>query len=239
LSKEILANMIRSVQKNTIPVKGRALAWSLGAAFIAIAFIGCATNVEPKGTLHLLGSFDSNDALRAAFETYHVPIVIIANKLYLPDSVCAKRRQHEIPGSTIAGDSAGRRLGGDSVSRTIAGDSTTRTLGGNSVSRTIAGDSAGRTLGGDSVSRTIAGDSTTRTLGGDSVSRTIAGDSAGRTLGGASVSPSADSNSNACGCSPSDDGRGFYVIFPSGTPVFYFDGTNIHSAVNLFVPLAN
>jgi hypothetical protein len=214
-----------------------------GAAMIAICYMGCATELEHKGKLQMLGSFDSYDTLVTAFEKYRVPIVIVANKLYVPDSFCAKRRQHEIAADsldrTIGGNSAGRNIAGDSAGRALGGDSVARRPALDSVGRTIGGESLHRTTGSDSAERSIGGDSVARSIGGDSGGRTLAGDSTTRSLGGESLSTNPTSNSTSCGCAPSADGRGFFVEVPNATTVSYFDGTNMHSAVNSFVPIAN
>jgi hypothetical protein len=129
---------------------------------------------------------------------YSVPLVLIGNMLYIPDTPCTKGRE-------LAGDTEGRTLGGDTEGRALGGDTEGRTLGG---------DTEGRTLGGDTEGRTLGGDTEGRTLGGDTEGRTLGGDTEGRTLGGAMYTLT---------CFALPDGTGFSISgLSSGEPIWIF-----------------
>ena len=123
-----------------------------------------------------IGEYDEN-AISTLSLKYEVPLVIIANRVYLPDLDCLDVRR-------ISGDIEDRKLGGDIEDRKLGGDVENRKLGGDVENRKLGGDVENRKLGGDVENRKLGGDVENRKLGGDVENRKLGGDVEDRKLGG-------------------------------------------------------
>jgi hypothetical protein len=144
------------------------------------------TNLEKsQGILTLLEDY-SPDRIEKLATLYKVPLVIIADKVYLPQNACLDSRK--VDGDTedrkLGGDTENRKLGGDTENRKLGGDIENRKLGGDTENRKLGGDTENRKLGGDTENRKLGGDTENRKLGGDTENRKLGGDTENRKLGG-------------------------------------------------------
>ena len=129
--------------------------------FVFLSVIVCLSNnnLQAQNFLKDLGRYDEA-TIKELSATYEVPLIIIANRVYLPASSCLDIRK-------IGGDTENRKLGGDTENRKLGGDVENRRLGGDTENRKLGGDIEDRKLGGNTENRKLGGDTENRKIGGD------------------------------------------------------------------------
>lgn len=157
------------------------LKYLVGVLFIN--FLSC--NLLAQNTLKDIGQYNEATLVELSAK-YEVPLVIIADRVYLPATDCldVRKIQGDTEDRKLGGDIEDRKLGGDTENRKLGGDIEDRKLGGDTENRKLGGDVEDRKLGGDTENRKLGGDVEDRKLGGDTEKRKLGGDVEDRKLGG-------------------------------------------------------
>jgi len=202
--------------------------------FVFLSVIVCLSNnnLQAQNFLKDLGRYDEA-TIKELSATYEVPLIIIANRVYLPASSCLDIRKiggdtenRKLGGDTenrkLGGDVENRRLGGDTENRKLGGDIEDRKLGGNTENRKLGGDTENRKLGGDTESRKLGGDVEDRKIGGDIENRKLDGDTENRKIGGDTAEIS---------CLKLKDKTGFILknVNPNAEVYYYYRGKKIEA----------
>ena len=173
------------------------------------------SNAQSKqdGTLRIIGDYNQK-TISEISKRYAAPLVIISNKIYLPEASCLETR-------ALGGDKEKRSLGGDKENRSLGGDKENRSLGGDKENRSLGGDKENRSLGGDKENRSLGGDKENRSLGGDKENRSLGGDKENRSLGGDKEKRNLGGNVMSLTCYKLKDKTGFKILNVNPNAIIY------------------
>tara|TARA_R110002051_G_scaffold282006_1_gene343748 strand:- start:310 stop:996 length:687 start_codon:yes stop_codon:yes gene_type:complete len=191
------------------------------------------SNAQSKqdGTLRIIGDYNAK-TISEISKRYAAPLVIISNKIYLPEASCLETRllngdkeSRSLGGDkenrSLGGDKENRSLGGDKENRSLGGDKENRSLGGDKENRSLGGDKENRSLGGDKENRSLGGDKENRSLGGDKENRSLGGDKENRSLGGDKENRSLGGDVMALTCYKLKDKTGFKILNVNPNAIIY------------------
>jgi Bacterial SH3 domain len=199
--------------------------------FILI-FLGTLRRAEAtdadRSHLTFVGNKGSDKQIEELYLKHGVPILVVKNRIYIPDAFCAHRE--------IGGDSQSRLIGGEADQRLLGGAADARSFGGAADTRLMGGAADTRTMGGASDAREIDGDAESRDMGGGSDSRLFGGQAEGHSIGGDSSQRIFGGESNALNCMPGKKENGFYLTGMGNDSVIYFNGSRRDESINGFVP---
>lgn len=206
---------------------------------LTIAFAVCSLwKANAQGYLQPIATVSTNTDLRALYEKFQLPIVIIGTVAYIPSEDCQCHESRKIAGDTdqrqVGGDTDNRQIGGDIDYRQIGGDIDNRQVAGNIDQRQTGGGTDNRQVTGNTDNRQVVGNTDQRQTAGDTDKRQVAGNKDERQTGGDTDSRQVAGNGDQrqfggdiaqIPCIKLDDCSGFKILSANKLAISVFNGS--------------